>query len=189
MEIPASESNGTRFIANGWLPSSAAHNLIASSEIALAAGIDSEVPLTRDNTPQTMEELLQRKRTLKITSSPDLVNLIRDLEAEIKDDFPNLPFPFEIRLMGSDLGAEGITQNQRPSDIVMPDNTLSEILTEVCFKANPDKNATGPRDLLCKLLWVSENDPNNPDRKIIMITTRKAASANGYELPEAFRPE
>lgn len=176
-------------VANGWLPASAAHNLLAATELSLSAapGMDSVVIV--EKSPQTLQELLDKKRNLTITSSPDLVNLLRDLQSEIQDDYPNLPFDFEIRLMGSDLSEEGITQNQRPGDITMPDNSLAEILTEICFQANPEKNAKSPRDELCKLVWVIADNPDQPGNKIVLITTRKAVSANGYDLPKAFQPE
>ena len=176
-------------IANGWLPGPAAHNLFAAAELSLTSGLGGDAVVTAPSGPGNLQELLDRKRSLVVTSSPDLVLLLNDLQSEIRDDFGNLPFKFEIRLMGSHLGEEGITQNQRPSDIRMPDNSLSEILTEICFKANPDKNATSPQDPACKLIWVKTEDPDQTGREIIMITTRKAATDNNYELPPAFRPE
>ena len=88
--------------------------------------------------------------------------------------------------MGNDLSKEGITQNQRPSDFVLEQKPLSDILTEIMVKANPDKNITGPDDARCKMVWVIADDPDDPNRRIILITTRAAAEANSYVLPEAF---
>ncbi len=177
-------------IVNGWLPAVSAHNLLASAEIMLSAGTSSSrsSPIVA-RAPQSLEELLQRKRNLKITSSPDLVNLLSDLQNEILDDFPDLPFEFEIRLMGSDLEEQGITQNQRPGEISMPDNSLAEILTEICFQANPDKNATNPADERCKLVWMVPQVPEGAGQGVIFITTRKAAEVRGDRLPDAFRSE
>jgi hypothetical protein len=117
------------------------------------------------------------------------VILINNLQQEIIDDYGELPFDFEIRLMGSDLSKEGITQNQRPSDFNLQQEPLSAILTEIMIRANPDKNITGPDDPACKMVWVVADDPDQPARKIIMITTRTAASEKSYDLPAAFKPK
>ncbi|NIO40886.1 MAG: hypothetical protein GTO41_12310, partial [Burkholderiales bacterium] len=63
------------------------------------------------------------------------MNFLSDLETEIRDDYPTLPFEFEIRLAGPDLLKEGITQNQRLGDIRMDGVPLSEILTEIMMQA------------------------------------------------------
>ncbi|HMO15138.1 MAG TPA: protein kinase [Pirellulaceae bacterium] len=175
-------------IVNGWLPGPSLHNLLASSEIILSMGSATGTDIVDTvNNPSTLDELLQRKRTLQITSRPDLVNLVQDLQNEIRDDFSDLPFKFEIKLAGADLEAEGITQNQRPGDIVMVDKTLEEILTEICFQANPDKNATSPADERCKLVWVTQRSEAAEEPAIILITTRAAAKKRGDDLPVGFR--
>ena len=175
-------------IGNSWLPEAALHNLVAGTELFLTVGHETgEIVTTTKNVPQTIEELLELPRDLSIATNPDLIVLIRNLEQEIRDDFGGLPFELEIRLLGSDLAKQGITQNQRPSDIEMVGQPLSKILTEIMVKANPDKNISGPSDPNCKMVWVLESDPNDFDRKIIMITTRSAAQEKGYALPEDFR--
>ena len=128
-------------------------------------------------------------RDLEITSQPDLINCLNDIKAEIKDDFPELPFDFDIRLLGSDLGEEGITQNQRLGDLSFAKTPLAEILTQIMVQANPDKNISGPQDPNCKLVWVVGPDPDAPEIEKILITTRKAAAAKEYVLPEAFQTE
>lgn len=175
-------------IGNCWLPDVAMHNLVAATELFLSLGY---VPATdhviSPRVPATIEELLAMPRDLSIATNPDLIVLLKNLEQEIKDDFATLPFDFEIRLIGADLAKEGITQNQRPSDIEMKQQPFSRILTEIMVKANPDKNITGASDPNCKMVWVLAPDPVDMDRKIIMITTRAAAREKGYELPQDFR--
>ena len=175
-------------IGNGWLPEVALHNIVAGTELFLSLGNETSAVVTNAKTiPQTIEQLLELPRDLSVATNPDLIVLIRNLEQEIRDDFGGLPFEFEIRLLGADLAKQGITQNQRPSDIEMTGQPLSKILTEIMVKANPDKNISGPSDPMCKMVWVVESDPDNLDRKIIMITTRDAAQEKGYALPADFR--
>lgn len=176
-------------ICNGWFPSSAAHNWIASAELLLVYGDSTDVGSTigtKRQIPKTLEELLQLPRDLSVNTSPDLILLLNNLQQEIQDDYGQLPFKLEIRLMGSDLSKEGITQNQRPADFEMLDRSLADILTEIMVKANPDKNITGPDDIDCKMVWVIAPDPQNNDNQVILITTRSAAEANSHQLPPAF---
>ncbi len=182
------ESDGV--IANCWLPPAALQNLVAFAELSLAdprfeRGSETTVP----SGPQTLAELLATPRSLDLTNSPDLRVLLDDLQKEITDDFPDLPFEFTIRILGDDLQQQGITQNQRPGDITVSQKPLAEILTTIMFQANPDKDATGPDDVRCKLVWVAAADPDQPDHTIIQITTRQAAAAKNLELPTAFQSE
>ncbi len=174
-------------IANCWLPPSALHNLVAVTELSLADARFDRGPPGLPGGPQTLPDLLAASRSLELTNSPDLRVLLEDLQSEIRDDFPELPFEFRIRLMGDDLRLDGITQNQRPGDILITQKPLADILTTIMFQANPDKDATGPADPRCKLVWVMTADPDQPDRQIIQVTTRAAAAARNLELPAAFR--
>ena len=179
-------------LGNGWFPAAAAHNWIAAAELLLNFGDSQFVGQTnvaQDPTPQTLQQLLALPRDLSVSTSPDLVILINNLQQEIIDDYHDLPFEFEIRLMGADLAKQGITRNQRPSDFNLTQTPLSDILTEIMIKANPDQNITGPADPDCKMVWVLVDDPDQPGRKIIMITTRVAAKEKSYELPPAFSPK
>ena len=175
---------------NAWLPAGAVKNLLAASELSLTfadsvAVAQTEVdPTTK--TPQTFEELLAAKRSLIVSNPPDLNVLLSDIRAEIIDDFPSLPFDFKIKLMGTDLRTEGITQNQRPGPLKIDQQPLSAILTSIMTSANPNKSITGPADFNCKLVWVLAKDPDDPANQAILITTRAAAKEKGYSLPAPF---
>lgn len=176
-------------LLNLWLPPMAAHNLIATTDLALSTQPvdDAAIASNRNSTPATMGELLQVRRTLQNSNPPDLNILIDSLQAEIKDDFPTLPFAFEIRLSNVDLREGGITRNQRLARLDIVDQTLEQVLTQICFQANPDKNATGPEDPKCALVWVLTRD-NESKADVILITTRAAAAKNNWPLPESFQP-
>lgn len=181
-------------IANCWLPPMAAHNLIAATELAInfSGGTATSATRSKDSAvaqPTSLNELLKRKRDLKIANPPDLNLLMSDLETEIKEEFPGLPFQFRIRLMGPDLQIEGITQNQRPSELNMQQMPLNEILTAIMVSANPAKDIAGASDPRCKLVWAIADDPDNPGQEFIAITTRAAAERKKYQLPPAFQIE
>jgi len=179
-------------IVNCWLPPMAAHNIVGGTELLMAyanGGADLVVPTASTQGPQSIQELLEMPRNLNVTTDPDLNILLSDLHTEITDELGDLPFPFEIKLLGNDLLTEGITKNQRPGEFDMQQKTLSEILTEIMIRANPNKDITGPADPNCKLVWVVGPDPDNPDRNIILVTTRGAAATKSYELPAVFQTE
>ncbi len=177
-------------IANCWLPPMAAHNLIAASEhvISFSSGTSSSTTPVATG-PQSLEELLAAKRDLNIANPPDLNVLLADIQSEISDDYPKLPFAFNIRLIGGDLEKEGITKNQRPSELVINQKSLAEILTSIMTSANPSKDITGPSDLNCKLIWVVADDPEIPGEQAILVTTRAAAAEKSYKIPPAFSAE
>ena len=129
------------------------------------------------------------QRDLNVTTNPDLNILLADLQSEITDDLGEMPFPFKIKLLGNDLLAEGITKNQRPGEFDLKQKTLAEILTEIMIRANPNKDISGAQDPNCKLIWVVGPDPDQPDQKIILITTRAAAADKAYRLPSVFQAE
>jgi hypothetical protein len=175
-------------VANCWLPPMAAHNLIAATEhvISFSAGTGGTTAPAYSG-PKTLEELLAMKRDLNIANPPDLNVLISDLQTEIKDDVGKLPFEFNIRLIGADLEKDGITKNQRPSELIIEQKSVSEILTSIMIAANPSKDITGASDPMCKLIWVVGDDPEKPGQKAILITTRTAAATKAYQLPPAFQ--
>ena len=174
-------------IANAWLPPDAAQNLIAASELTLAFADTVAPPEMVDakRTPQTIEELLASKRSLNIANPPDLNILLSELASDINDDFPDMPFPLKIKLMGNDLQKEGITQNQRPGALAFEDLALSDILTKIMTSANPSKDITGPSDPNCKLVWVVVDDEGT-NNKQVAVTTRAAATERSEALPAAF---
>jgi len=173
---------------NAWLRPRAMDNLLAATDIyftaqrlakgqspAMATGSGAAAA---GETPQNLEQLLALPRNLNIPQQ-DLINALADLETEIRLTFPNLPFEFGIDLDGNALRLEGITQNQSVSDFQMVQAPLSEILSALVLKANPDPAVTSPKDPGCKLIWLA--DPGREGR--LRITTRAAANQQGWTLP------
>ena len=101
----------------------------------------------------------------------------------------DLPFEFNIRIAGTDLQKDGITQNQRPGPLEIENQSVSEILTQVMVSANPNREITGASDPKCKLVWVVTEDADSPGKRYVLITTRAAAAQKGYVLPEVFKTQ
>lgn len=175
-------------IVNNWVPDSAVHNLLKASDLALRLGSAAplEVITTRPRVPQTLEELLQTKRDLSVTTNPDLNILLKNLETEVNETYSDLPFSFQIEIAGNSLLLEGITQNQRPGDFELINKSLEQILTEIVFRANPDKEAASPADPKCKLVWLLQESADAPNQSVILITTRAGAQEAGLKLPQPF---
>ncbi len=178
-------------VANCWLPPMAAHNLIAASELVVtfSAGTTGSTEIQAPAGPQTLAELLNEKRDLKVANPPDLNLLMADIESDVNEDYRRLPFQFRIRLMGSHLEEDGITKNQRPGELDIQQKPLGEILTSIMIGANPSKDISGSHDPNCKLIWVIAEDPDEPGKQAVLITTRRAAAKNAYVLPDDFKTE
>jgi hypothetical protein len=178
-------------IANLVLPGQAAHNLVFGAEMLLGspAGNESEAiassaPATR--TPQTIEELLQQTRNLRFDQK-SLEFAIQDFSVDIREDYPDLPFPFEIRILGADLQLGGITRNQQIANFTAEGQTIADILTRMLMRANPITTVTDPSEPDQKLVWVVAADPDDPVKRVVLITTRDAAQREGYKLPAPFQ--
>ncbi len=117
-----------QLLVNVLLPLSAAHNLIAATELTLvtsgSAGDRSEVsPAT-----MTIDDMLELKMSLVIPQQ-SLEFCLRDLAIEVNEAMVGLPYPFQIVIAGSDLQQEGITRNQQIRDFRGEQQTVSELLT------------------------------------------------------------
>ena len=119
-------------------------------------------------------QIVEREKRIELQER-EIARKQKELEATVKETFRSLPFEFKVTIMGPHLQTEGITKNQRINDFDMTDS-LSAVLASMVQIA--DK----------RLVWVIAPDPADPSKKIILITTRKAAEGK-YTLPEVFRPK
>jgi len=182
-------AEGDHAIINAALPGKAAPNLIAASELTLvsqpgAAYVADTAPAKRGF--KDLNELLEYKFSLSFPQQ-SLDFAMRDVATEVRDGNPDLPFPFDIKILGKDLEMNGITQNQSIRDFEARDKPLKEVLTALVMKANPITTVKAPNEPDQKLIWVVGPDPADPTKKVILITTRDAAAAKNYELPDAFK--
>ena len=92
----------------------------------------------------------------------------------------------KVRIIGGDLEKNGITQNQQIRGFEREDKPLRSVLTDLVLGANPDKTATGPKDVKQSLVWVVHPVGKPPEETEILVTTRDAA-AGQYVLPAEFQ--
>lgn len=167
---------------NVWLPDEAPSNLVAELNLyftaAKYAGETQVAGTTQNQPPADLDTLLVTNRTFKIIEQ-DLVNALAELQQDIRDDYPDLPFELELQMDGNSLRTAGITQNQKITNFELTNQPLAEILTALVLKANPDPAVTDPKDPGCKLIWLPH--PDQPGA--ILITTRTAAADAGWTLP------
>ncbi len=159
-------------IANLVLPGQAAHNLVFGAEMLLGspAGNESEAIASSARFDQKSLEFA-----------------IQDFSVDIREDYPDLPFPFEIRILGADLQLGGITRNQQIANFTAEGQTIADILTRMLMRANPITTVTDPSEPDQKLVWVVAADPDDPVKRVVLITTRDAAQREGYKLPAPFQ--
>jgi len=181
-------TEGDVAVINAALPLETVHNLVFASEMALqsSSGADPGMVVSGQPAagPADVPDLLNRRFSIRFAQD-SLEFAVRNIEVEVADTFPNLPFSFGIRILGADLERGGITRNQQIRDFDQQDKTLAEILTAMMLKANP-KVAAGPQDPEQQLVWLVGADPEAPTRKIVLITTRDAATQRNDPLPAVF---
>ena len=177
-------------VMNSVLPGPAAHNLTLATELAITSAESTSAVARREppSSPQTIEDLLQYRMSLDIPQQ-SLEFALRDLAAEVRDAFPGLSFPFQLKIVGADLREEGITRNQQIKDFHRNGQTVAELLTGLVMKANPVTTVEAPTEPDQKLIWVVASDPDSPNQRTVLITTRRAAQQRGYELPRVFQAD
>ncbi len=174
---------------NTYLPAGGFAQLTIASLLAMntpIANASTTAPPTTSET-LTVEQMLQREMSISFDQE-SLEFAIAAVIAEFKRVLPSgneLPV---VRIIGGDLQKMGITQNQQIRDFRKKEIALRTVLTDLTFAANPDKTATSSHDLKQSLIWVVADDPENPGKRAILVTTREAA-AGKYELPAEFQPQ
>jgi hypothetical protein len=165
-----------------YLPAVAGHNLIMGAELTLAESTSNSsaapaVPSVAANAQATspVSDKLRQRASLSFTRDT-LEVALQQLSGDMG---------IEIKILGADLQAEGITKNQS-FGIDLTDKAAEEILIEILRLANPDKAATGPSDPRQKLVYVIAPASGGRSERIL-VTTRSRAVERGDELPAVFR--
>lgn len=182
---------GEQAIMNAYLPASAGHNLVAGTELVIAANAGGFTPPETTTgvvaKPKNFAEAIEKKMSISF-GQQSLEFAMRDIETEFNDTYKGLPFDFRIRILGNDLKLNGITRNQQIREFKKEDKSIADILTSMVMKANPVTTVKTPDEADQKLIWVIAKDPDD-GKDSILITTRDAAATKKYELPTVFQPE
>lgn len=185
---------------NAVLPLPAAHNLVFGSEMILMSnpGVAATAVAAKPGpmagsagglTPakMTVDDILANYKTTVAFEAQSLELALLDIAKDVNEALKGLPFEFKIKIAGEDLRLDGITRNQTVRDFAQRDKSLAEILTAMVMKANPVTTVKEPSEKDQKLLWVVEKDPDDPNKQIVLITTRQVSEQKGYKLPPPFQ--
>lgn len=178
-------------VINTILPPTAAHNLVLGGELLIAAapGAVTVAAATTDKPKvKTLEEVMTTKTSFSFAQQ-SLEFAMRDLGTEVADLIKGSPVDFSIKILGDDLQLDGITRNQSIRDFMQNDKTVGEIVTALVMRANPITTVKTPDELDQKLIWVLGPDPDDPSKRLVLITTRQMAEKKSYALPAVFMPK
>ncbi|KAA5539328.1 hypothetical protein FYK55_24800 [Roseiconus nitratireducens] len=179
---------GETVVASLYLPPDAAAQVMLASMLAMNTPPGGPVVASKPKStePLTVQQMLDRPMSISFTQE-SLQFAVAAVVDEFTQSLPNNSTMPEVRIIGSDLEKNGITQNQQIRGFEKQAVPLRTVLTDLVLGANPDKTATGPKDPKQSLVWVVHPSGKEPQDTEILITTRDAA-ANQYELPAEFRP-
>ena len=178
-------------IVNGYLPMTAAPNLIYASWMAVQPGSTASGGAVVANTPAgnsepalTPEQILDRKITLTIDQT-GIENVLQAIGEQANEKLPGGTKPLRFELDGAGFQRSGITRNQQIKDFQVKDQTVREALILLSKKGNPVQPLNDLKSDDQKLIWVVV-DPSNPDKAFLSLTSREAAIAAGHKLPAEF---
>lgn len=175
-------------VANAYAPGPAASQAALATLLAWNTPAEPAATLAADTArPLTIGEMLDREMSIHF-GQESLEFAIDSIAEEFQRGLPDGSEMPPVRLLGSDLEKMGITQNQQIRDFAQSGAPLRKVLTDLLVAANPDQSASGPSDLKQTLIWVVAEDPQSPQQKAILITTRKAAEGT-YEVPDEFQSD
>lgn len=178
---------GESVVASAYLPVDAGAQVALATLLAMNTepGGQRVAQQSEPTKPLTVAEMLDRPMSISFLqlSLQFAVDAVVD---EFKQTLPADSTMPAVRIIGSDLEKNGITQNQQIRGFERDGQPLRNVLTDLVLGANPDKTATGPTDPKQSLVWVVHPQGKPPEETEILITTRDAAAGN-YELPPEFQ--
>src|SRR5688500_6804476 len=122
---------GSHAMLNSVVPSQAAHNLFFGGEMVLAStpGVAvAAATTTKGSGPKNLDDLLKAKISIGFAQD-SLEFSMQNIVTAVKGAYPDLPFEFQIKILGTDLEKDGITRNQEIRDFNHKDKPVNELLT------------------------------------------------------------
>lgn len=184
---------GGQAIINGYLPSSAASNLLISTWIALqpTATFASNDSLAANpevaQAPLTIEQILDRKITV-VVDQQGIEIVLQLIGEQANEKLPSGTKPLRFELDGSAFQRSGITRNQQIRGFKVESKSVREALTELARRGNPAVGVTDLRAAEQKLIWIILPEADRPGSAIISLTSREAANTAKLALPQEFAP-
>lgn len=188
-------SENGQAIVNGYLPLTAAPNLIYASWMAVQPGSTASTgtaaatattTTAAATTPAlTPEQILDRKITL-VMDQTGIENVLQAIGEQANDKLPAGTKPLRFELDGAGFQRAGITRNQQVlGGFDVKDQTVRQALIVLSKKGNPVKPLDDIKSDDQKLIWVLING-DNPDKALLSLTSREAALAANYKLPAEY---
>ncbi len=180
-------------VANAYLPSEAATNILLSTWIAaqegatLASDAPMEVSAESTGKPLTIDEYLARPIKLSFDQEP-IESALRLVGEEANANLPGGSPQLRFALDGGAFERAGITRNQQLRDFQHINLPMRDALTAIAKRGNPVTTVKDTREEDQRLIWVVRDDLELPGKQMISLTTRAEANANNIPLPIEFAP-
>lgn len=180
-------------IANGYLPTDAASNLIVATWVAaqesstFAGQLASNTPSSNSNKPAVSPEDILNKPIRLIFDQEPIERALALIGEEANADVPP-ESQLRFELDGGAFEKAGITRNQQMRDFKNDGKPVRDALTEIAKRGNPVTTVKDTREIDQRLIWVVRDDAKNPGKKMISLTTRDAATAGNIPLTKEFAP-
>ncbi len=185
---------GGAAVANAYLPPEAATNILLSSWIAAQDGatlatdtVVEAVAAAPSQKPLTIEEFMARKIKLSFDQEP-IETALRLVGEEANANLPAGTPTLRFALDGGAFERAGITRNQQLKDFKHIDLPVRDALTSIAKRGNPVPGVKDTRGEDQRLIWVLKEDPEQPGKTMVSLTTRAEATAKSIPLPVEFAP-
>ena len=185
---------GGAAVANTYLPSEAAANILLSTWIASQDGatlasdaLAETVTASPTTKPLTIDEYLSRKIKLSFDQEP-IETALRLVGDEANANLPAGTPQLRFSLDGGAFERAGITRNQQLRDFKHADLPMRDALTTIAKRGNPVTTVKDTHEEDQRLIWVVRDDPENAGKQMISLTTRAEAAAKNIPLPTEFAP-
>lgn len=173
---------GDQAVFNTSLPTHAAHNLILAAGLLLAQDRPDAGGETLQQ-PLSLLDSLQLKCDYRF-SQRSFDEAFLGLARELKAAHPHSQL--ELLIVGDELKKAGVTRNQELAKFTPGRKTVGQLLTLLAMRANPQK-VTRPSDPAQVIVWTVGSAPDDREKQVVLITTRRAAAQNNLRLPKYFR--
>lgn len=180
-------------VMNAYLPSEAANNILLSTWVASQDGatLASDMPVESTTAsaakPLTLDEYLARPIKLSFDQEP-IESALRLVGEEANANLPAGTPQLRFALDGGAFERAGITRNQQLRDFKHVNLPMRDALTAIAKRGNPVTTVKDTREEDQRLIWVVRDDPQQPGKQMISLTTRAEASSNNIPLPVEFAP-
>lgn len=134
---------------------------------------------------QTLAEVLSTKVDFEVRQL-SLEFAVKELLVKARESHEQAA-GLEFNIQGRDLQMEGLTRNQQIRELSLKNTSIADALMAILVKTNPQRGEQDATNESQRLVWAIDPRAISGKGKLeVLITTRKAAKANGYLLYSGF---